>query len=768
MLISRKRLPQTIGAMTAVSLLGAGILSCRAQDTTTSQAPTASGTERWAFEPAKDTFSSAALLDLRSLNEKTAGEKGFIKRTVDGSDFAAGDGKPIRFWGVSEYIQDKDNPEWLAHKARWLAKRGVNMVRVHTQIAPDDKDSELTDVNRKAVERVWRLVAAMKKEGIYTTISPYWGVHVKAQPKWNIPGVSGQEMPALLFWDPTLQRGYKAWLKTLYSSPNPHTGVPLSQEPAVGIIQIQNEDSMLFWTMQNVKGIQLAEVRKRFGDWLKKKYGSLQAANTAWGGEVPAAEQFQDKQGDVFSEGRAGIYIVWHWTQERTGYQAKRLADQLAFFGETMKDFNADIARYLRNDLKCQQLINAGNWRTADPVKLYDVERYSYTANEVMGVNRYFTGAHEGKDNGWAIRPGDKFTNNSVLLDPRGMPPNIKQPVGFPFIISEVEWVAPTAYQSEGPLLTAAYQSLNGVDISYFFADGDVPEWQPPFLPYPWNPPTGKWNIATPMQLGQFPAAALLFRQGYLKRGQPVVHEERTLDDLWQRRSPLIVEEGGWDPNRDTGNLPSRSAVKVGADPMAFLVGPVEVVFGGDPARSRVMDLKPYHDKEKKVVTSNTGEIRFNYGTGLCVVNAPKAQGAAGFFSKSGGRIPLSDVTLECGNDYATVSVVSMDNLPIKSSRKLLVQVGTIARPTGWEDKSATWTSGDSKEQTTGREVVSTGKNPWSIVSAKLSVTIKNPGLTTATALNANGEPAKKVAVTKVNGGIQLTYPSDTLYVVLQ
>jgi hypothetical protein len=715
-----------------------------------------------------DTFSPTALLDLRSLNEKSAGQSGYITRSPDGADFATGNGKPIRFWGVSEYIQDKDNPEWLAHKARWLAKRGVNMVRVHTQIASADKDSELTDVNQKAVERVWQLVAAMKKEGIYTTISPYWGVHVKAQPKWNIPGTSGQEMPALLFWDPTLQRGYKAWLKKLYDTPNPYTGVPLSQETAVAIIQIQNEDSMLFWTMQNVKGVQLGEVRSLFGGWLKKKYGSLQAANKAWGGETPDPDQFQDKQGDEFSQGRAGIYIVWHWTQERTGYQAKRLADQLAFFGETMKGFNGDIARYLRRDLKCRQLINAGNWRTADAAKLFDVERYSYTANEVMGVNRYFTGAHEGKDNGWAIRPGDRFTNNSVLLDPRGMPTNIKQPVGYPFIISEVEWVAPTAYQSEGPLLTAAYQSLNGVDISYFFADGDLPEWQPPFLPYSWNPPTGKWNVATPMQVGQFPAAALLFRQGYLKKGEPVVHEERTLDDLWERRSPLIVEEGGWDPNRDAGNLPPRSAVKVGVDPMAFLVGPVEVVLGGDSAKSRAADLGAYVDKEKKTVRSNTGEIRFDYGAGLCVIDAPRAQGATGFFRKAGAGIRLSDVTLQCDNDYATVSVVSMDQAPIKSSKKLLVQVGTIARPTGWQDKDVTWTGGEGKQQISGNEVVSTGKNPWAILRTKLTVTVNNPAVTTATALDANGEPSQKVTVTKVNGGIQFSYPSDTLYVVLQ
>jgi hypothetical protein len=221
-----------------------------------------------------------------------------------------------------------------------------------------------------------------------------------------------------------------------------------------------------------------------------------------------------------------------------------------------------------------------------------------------MGVNRYFTGAHEGKDNGWAIRVGDKFTNNSVLLDPRGMPTNIKQPVGYPFIISETEWVAPTAYQSEGPLLTAAYQSLSGVDISYFLRTEMCRSGSRRLCPIRGTRRPASGMSRHRCRWASFPPPRLLFRQGYLKKGIPVVHEERALDDLWQRRSPLIVEEGGWDPNRDTGNLPPRSAVKTGADPMAFLVGPVEVALGGDPAKSRVADLKPFHDIAKKVVTA--------------------------------------------------------------------------------------------------------------------------------------------------------------------
>lgn len=727
----------------------------------------------WSFQPPTDQFSPQALLDLRGLNEAVAGQSGFV-RSTPGGDFALGNGKPARFWAVDEYVQDQDNDAMLAHKARWLAKRGVNMVRVHTQIASDDANSQVTGVNQKAIGRVWRLVAAMKKEGIYTTISPYWGIHVKAQAGWNIAGMSGQEMPAVVFYDPTLQRGYKAWLRALYGQPVPQLGGrTLAQEPAVGIIQLQNEDSLLFWTIQGLKGPQLTEFDTLYGAWLAKKYGTLDKAAAAWGGDKPGAGDFQDNQGDDFANGKAGIYIVWMMTGDGAkqvtpgSYKAKRLADQTAFMTETMRQFNAQMAGYLHSDLGCKQLVNAGNWRPADPIRLMDAERVSYLPTDVMGVNRYFTGAHEGPDTGWAIRPGDKFTNASVTLDPRGMPTNVKQPVGYPFIIPETEWVAPNGYQSEGPFLTAAYESLTGVDISYFFADGDVAEWQPPFADLSWHPPTGKWSIATPMQLGQFPAAALMYRQGYIQRGKPVVHEERALDDVWQRRSPLVAEEGGYDPNRDAGDLPPRSAVKTGVDPLAFLVGPVEVKYGGDPAKSSVENLAPYIDTANKIIKSDTGQIRLNYGAGLCIVNAPQAQGATGFLSKA-GPIALRDVVLRSGNDYATVSVVSLDGLPIRTSKKLLVQVGTMARPTGWQDKDATWASADGKQTTTGKQVVATGQNPWQIVNADVGLTVSNAGLKTATLLDANGEAAQTVPAKSVGGKFTLTLPANTLYAILR
>src|SRR6185436_9419466 len=89
----------------------------------------------WAFTPPKDTFSDDALFDLRSLNEKVAGENGFVTRSKDGNDFLLGNGKPARFWALNDGPGEKVD---LARHARFLAKRGINMVRAHTNITPSD------------------------------------------------------------------------------------------------------------------------------------------------------------------------------------------------------------------------------------------------------------------------------------------------------------------------------------------------------------------------------------------------------------------------------------------------------------------------------------------------------------------------------------------------------------------------------------------------------------------------------------------------------
>ncbi|MHB8637403.1 MAG: hypothetical protein ACYC96_13115 [Fimbriimonadaceae bacterium] len=710
----------------------------------------------WAFQPARDDFSPTALLDLRGLNETVAGEHGFIRLSPDGNAFVRGDGKPIRFWGGCDYVQrlahDQNNQAILEHHARFLAKRGVNIVRVHGAIEPKTDDSKVTDVDASELDQIYRLVAAMKKAGIYTLIDPYWAVAAHAKKNWGVADSGNGNLTALLFFDPALQRGYKAWLKRIYADVNPYTGIPLAKDPAVAVIQLQNEDSMLFWTMQSVQGQAKENLRKLFGKWVLKKYGSFTKAMSAWQG--------YKADDDDFAHGKPGLFIVWELTEQARNVKGHgagreaRLADQTEFFARTMFDFNKEITRYLRHDLGCKQLVLAGNWRTADQVVLDDAERWSYTADDVIGKNHYFGGIHNGLNTGWQILAGQVYTSRSWTTDPIGSPLGIRQVVGHPFVLPESLWVPPSHYEAEGPLIVAGQTSLTGLGTFFWFCTG-VDEWQPP---------TSKWTYAIPTTLGQFPAAALAYRNGYIKESAPVVHEERSVQDVFARKLPLIAEEGAWDPNRDAGAMPTGTPYQSGVDPLAFLVGRVEVKYGGDPAKSKVIALGKYIDHAANVVHSLTGQITTDIGHGVYRVDAPKIQAAAGFLGAAGPQ-RLTNVTIACRNRYASVAVIALDGEPIATSHKLLVQVGTESRPTGWKERALKIPVG--KKLVDARRILDVGTSPWQIVKANLTVTITNRSLKSAHVLDPNGNPTGPVALHKVAGGVTFRFPPNALYAVV-
>ncbi len=545
---------------------------------------------------------------------------------------------------------------------------------------------------------------------------------------------------------------------TMWISSIPYTGIPLAKDPALAIIQLQNEDSLLFWTAQSIKGKQAELLGRQFGDWLKAKYGSLSAAFAAWRNEkVPE---------DRPNEGIVGLLLVWEWTQAREGGRKRRLDDQLEFYAKTMHRFNQECERYLREDLGCKQLVNAGNWRTADAAKLDDAERWSYTANEVIAVNHYYSPVHIGPDRGWRINPGDTFEDASVLLQPRELPLNLRQPSGHPMIVSESHWVPPLGYQSEGPFLVATYQSLTGVDVFYWFATGET-EWSNQDRA-PWDSASrAKWAIGNPMVLGQFPAAALLFRKHYLKEGDCVVEEFRSFDEIWKRTPPLMAEDPGYDPNRDSGNTARRSAAGRGVDPLAFLVGPVKVDFKAKPAKAKVGDPGKFIDHKAKTIGSNTAQVRFDYGRGVCTIDSPCAAGVTGFLKKR-GVVQMGSVTIDSQNEYATVLVVSLDGQPLSRSRKVLVQVGTRARPTGWVEREATFKSDDGKQTFQGKQVVSTGAMPWAVLETRIKLSVKNPGLRRATPLDSNGNARGALEVSPAKGALELELPRDAMYVVLE
>ncbi len=679
----------------------------------------------WAFEPDPDPVDAPDLLGLRAMNETRAGMHGRVRMDADGN-FRRGDGLPLRFWGVNTSIQHGRDLQRLQNHARFLARRGVNLWRHHGHFNPGP-DEDARNINEENLRAFHRGIAAMKAEGIYACLSPYWATHsIEVGAEWGLDGIEGR--PAgTLFWEPRLQELYKHWIREALTRPNPFDPdkLPLKDDPALAIFQIQNEDSLLFWTAQHIKGRERERLTQRYHTWRKQNglTGTPELNLKFW----TIAEADQD------------------------------LKDTLHFFMDLQRDWNTELARFLREEVGYTGLINAGNWRTAHQAKLLDAERWSYSANEVIGVNRYVNGGSgrashvnptEAHKSGYQVNRGDFFQDESVLHHPNRFPLALRQVPGKAMIVPESTWVQPMSYQSEAPFLIAAYASLLDIDAFMWFSLGQEG----------YDPGLVKWQVATPDLLGGFPAAALLYRRGDLSPAPPALVEPRNLSSLWNLESALLPEEAGFDPNRDRFNAESgRSAL----DPLLYLVGPVLSPF---TERRQAIERpgEQFIQRPQQRVLSPTRQLLWQYHEGYALINSPRAQGATGFL-KSIGDIKLGDLLIQVNNDYATLLCVSLDGKTLPGSRRVLLQVTTRSRPHGW--KAIPDQEYQLKEQThRGWRIESMGEAPWNVEKADVRFQIRNPALKQIQPLNANLLPEGDPLPLSPQG-IQL--PTGYLYFLL-
>ncbi|MCA9137721.1 MAG: hypothetical protein KDB00_13210 [Planctomycetales bacterium] len=326
----------------------------------------------WAFQQPADDFSDDALLDLRHLNEAQSGQSGFVRLSDDGNSFARGDGTPLRFWIVGT-DGHRFQPADMEVHARWLAKLGVNMTRLHVTVCDNKEGAEITDLNEDLVDGVFRFIKAAKDNGIYVLISPFYA-HFDAPESWQLPG-GKVDMEGLLFIDPKVQQAYRHWTRQLYTQTNPYTGLAIKDDPTVAVLQIHNEDSLFFWTAQRLPDYHRALLSDQFSAWLTKKYGSLMEAWDSWGDGFKGNDPLDD-----LANGRLACLRIYELTTDAKGAYERRINDTAQFLAEYQREFYASMGDYLRRDLGCKQLLNATNWRTANDTKLKALERYSYHA----------------------------------------------------------------------------------------------------------------------------------------------------------------------------------------------------------------------------------------------------------------------------------------------------------------------------------------------------------------------------------------------------
>ena len=702
----------------------------------------------FAFQPPAD--AGAPAVDLRQLNEPQAGSKGFIK--ADGGQFVHGEtGEPVRFWGVNagNGIRNMDRAS-IDGLADFLARRGVNLVRLHGTTYPARGDLSRTDPQE--IDRVQYFVKAMKGRGIYTCLSIYFPLWVRLDEEGGWAGYDDQIPFALLYFDPKFQEIYRGWWRDLLTADNPHTGVPLAEEPAVAMAEVINEDSFFFWTFtpgENVPSEQMPTLNKKFGDWLTGKYGSVERAMEA--------HELVDVEGDRPGAGEVGVPTIWRLFNVKD----QRSKDAVAFLTELQRGFYADATEYLKDDLGFGGVVYASNWVTASGEFLEPLEKHTYLATDFTDRHGYYEGVRQGEGSGHSVRQGHVYSDRAAPRfdprDPSDSGPSFGIPLmnavygddrgPVPSMMSEFDWAQPNRFRADQTLIASAYSALQGLDAPVFFAL-DGPGWQQQLT---------KWPVQGPDTMGQFPAFALMYRQNLVQEGPVAAEVTVGVDHLKNLGGAPTVGVVNLDDLR-AADVPAGEAAQVPGvdrvDPRAFLVGQVRFnVVNGD-AKPVVKTLDLSQRISDDTVTSATGELAWDYGDGLITLTAPQARAASGFLADA-GRIDLGGgVAIESPMEYGTVALVALDGRPVETSGLMLLQVMTEMKNFGYETEDA----GEGLKR-----ITSLGGPPLVVREFAGTVTLPDAGLTAQpldAALQPSGEPFS------VGEGLDLR--PDVLYYLLR
>lgn len=680
------------------------------------------------FDPPRDPFRPESVIDLRKLNEPVAGSRGFVVARNGRFHLGAG-GPPVRFWGVNGVAATL--PKELRYEARHLAKYGVNLVRLYAEMFDARGEPNLASAKHAA-----EVVDALKAEGIYTLLSIYFPFRWKppADLAW-MPGYDGKTPAfAALFFNREFQKRYRAWWHALMHARTP-SGKRLRDEPAVMGAELVNEDSLFFWTFNEtaLPPAQLELFESAFADWLRARHGTLAAATARWN-QLTLPRDRPDA-------GRLAFRPLWNIAHERT----PRDEDTARFLAETERNFYSEQIRVLRA-LGFRGLITTSNWHTASPDRLGPIEKYVYTLGDFQDRHAYFGCKNRGEHADWSLRDGHTYVDRSALRFEPEEPEKDKTYVHptfevqydqQPTLLSEVSWNRPNRYRGEAPLFLAAYGALHDLDgIGHHAKDGVLFRVQPQFFMQP-------WTLMSPTMIGQFPAAALIYRNGLVRAADVVAALDLDPDEILRLAGTPLAQDAALDvlraedvptPAPNAPNAPLSAALPSLVDPLAAYVGRLQVNFRAGTA-PRLTPLGQAIDRRQKRLRSRTGELTLDYGQGLLTITAPAVEGASGNLARP---IALPTLAIDVPLDVAHVVAVSLDGQPLASARRILLQVMTEEQATGFRSEPV--------PQSRDRKILSIGKEPWQLRELTGTVAFKRPDAATlrAVALDHLGHPTPR------------------------
>jgi hypothetical protein len=168
-----------------------------------------------------------------------------------------------------------------------LAKFGINCVRFHHMDAPWTSDNifapDKLALAPAQLERLDYFVAQLKAHGIYTNLNLHVSRIYPGFPTWE--GMPDFCKGVDLFYPPMVQM-QRDYARELLTHANPYTKTRYVDEPALALVEINNENGLLSqWSWGALDGmlpVYRDELQRQWNAWLQGLYPDHQALLKAW------------------------------------------------------------------------------------------------------------------------------------------------------------------------------------------------------------------------------------------------------------------------------------------------------------------------------------------------------------------------------------------------------------------------------------------------------------------------------------------------------
>lgn len=435
--------------------------------------------------------------DFSSLVEAPAGARGFVR--TDGERFVTEDGREIRFNGVNFTAEAcfPETDESADRVAARLARFGVNCVRLHYFDAPVrqrwtggttesvfGKGPALrTDPRRLA--RLDRLFFALKRKGIYVNLNLHVGRTL--DPSVGVPLTHTMQDKGCTVFDPRLIAAQKEYAKELLWHVNPLTGLRYADDPAVALVELNNEDGALAMNMFTEFDRLGAEYRQTlkglYNAWLEKTYGR------AFAREVPL---------------RVGA---------RPPTPADELRDWQRFLYDVEARFFREMYAYLKDELGVKAPVGGTQVRFSPALiqsELDFTDNHDYWCHP-KDFTRDAFGTYENTSSLIGLSVFRKMLGARIA--------------GKPHTFSEYNQPFPNEYGTEGQLLLHAYGAFQGWAGVWGYTYSRYADYE-----MDW---TADWfNLASRADvIAHYPACAAMFLRGDVAPAASRVDFEMTEED---------------------------------------------------------------------------------------------------------------------------------------------------------------------------------------------------------------------------------------------